>query len=54
MNIEDKITTTKNLESIAVNAIFSQILNTDPAQGIQEHTRKCNSKGATRFLAKGQ
>ena len=32
MKMEDKITTTKNLNSIAVNDIFSQVLKTDPAQ----------------------
>ena len=32
MKIEDKITTTKNLNSIAVKAIFSWVLKTDPIQ----------------------
>ena len=32
MKIEDKMMTNKNLKSIAVNAIFAQILNTYPVQ----------------------
>ena len=32
MKMEHKITTTKNMNSIAVNAIFSQVFNTDPVQ----------------------
>ena len=35
MNMEDKMTTTKNLNSIAVNTIFARVLNTDPAQEAQ-------------------
>ena len=31
MNMEDKMTTTKRLNSISVNATFDQVLNTDPA-----------------------
>ena len=29
MNIEDKMTTINNMNSIALNAIFAQLLNTD-------------------------
>ena len=32
MKMEDKMTTTKNLNSIYVNAIFSQVFKTDPKQ----------------------
>ena len=32
MNFEYKMTTTKNLNIIAVNTIFDQVFNTDPAQ----------------------
>ena len=32
MKMEDNMMTTKNLESIDVNAIFAQLLKTDPAQ----------------------
>ena len=34
MKIEDNMTTTKNLNSIAMNAMFSQVLNMDPAQEV--------------------
>ena len=32
MNMEDKMTTTKRLNIIAVNAIFAQLLKRDPTQ----------------------
>ena len=32
MKMEDKMTTTKNLNSIDVNYIFDQVLNMDPTQ----------------------
>ena len=32
MKMEDKITTTKSLNSISVNAIFDQVLKTDPTR----------------------
>ena len=32
MNMEDNMTTTKNLNSIDVNTIFAQVLKTDPTQ----------------------
>ena len=32
MNLEDNMTTTRNLNIISVNTIFDQVLNTDPAQ----------------------
>ena len=32
MNMEDNMTTTKNLNSIAVRAIFDQVLKMDPKQ----------------------
>ena len=32
MNMEDNMTTAKSLNSIAVKAIFSQVLKTDPTQ----------------------
>ena len=32
MKMEDKMTTTKKLNSISVNTIFSQVLNMDPVQ----------------------
>ena len=35
VKMEDKMTTTKKLNSIAVNTIFARVLNTDPAQEAQ-------------------
>ena len=32
MNLKDKMKTTKNLNSIALNAIFAQVFKTDPTQ----------------------
>ena len=32
INMEDKMNTTKNLNSIALNTIFDQVLNVEPAQ----------------------
>ena len=32
MKMEDNMTTARNLDSIAVNAIFDQVLKTDPTQ----------------------
>ena len=34
MKMEDKMTTANNLNSIAVNVIFDQLLETDPTQKV--------------------
>ena len=52
MNLEDKITTTNNLNSISVNAIFAQVFKMDPMQEAPGTMSKYSLKGATRCFTR--
>ena len=50
MKMEDNTPTTKNLNSIAVNAIFSQVFNTYPSQeATGAHGKMLFERGYTIF-----